>query len=94
MNRKIEIRFSYQNTKRTLSLTFKLLGDTVKDMQNLTNTINNYRAFLHNCGQATFNPTSPIVFQTTTIQNSTTNTKPDEDYANNMIFFCKKSKWV
>jgi len=46
--------FSYQNTTRSLSLTFRLLIDTVKEMQDLKPTIENYRAFLYNCGEYQF----------------------------------------
>lgn len=46
--------FSYQNTVRSLSLSFRLLIDTVKEMQDLKSTIENYRAYLHNCGEYDF----------------------------------------
>lgn len=42
--------FSYQNTTRSLSLSFKLLIDTVKNMQDLEPTIQNYYNYLYNCG--------------------------------------------
>jgi len=46
--------FSYQNTTRSLSLSFRLLIDTVKEMQDLKSTIENYRAYLHSCGEYLF----------------------------------------
>jgi len=46
--------FSYQNTVRTLSLSFRLLIDTVKDMQDLEPTIQNYYNYLYECGQLVF----------------------------------------
>lgn len=43
--------FSYQNTTRGLSLTFSLLIDTVKDIQDVKPTIQNYYNYLYNCGK-------------------------------------------
>jgi hypothetical protein len=47
--------FSYNNTTRSLSLSFRLLIDTVKEMQDLKPTIENYRAYLYNCGEYLLN---------------------------------------
>jgi hypothetical protein len=47
--------FSYNNTTRSLSLSFRLLIDTVKEMQDLKPTLENYRAYLYNCGEYLLN---------------------------------------
>jgi hypothetical protein len=44
--------FSYQNTKRGLSLSFTLLIDTVKEMQDVESTIQNYRDYIYACAKA------------------------------------------
>ena len=44
--------FSYQNTKRGLSLSFTLLIDTVKEMQDVESTIQNYRDYIYGCAKA------------------------------------------
>jgi hypothetical protein len=41
--------FSYQNTTRSLSLSFSLLIDTVKDIQDVSPTIQNYYNYLYAC---------------------------------------------
>ena len=41
--------FSYQNTTRSLSLSFKLLIDTVKNIQDVKPTIDNYYKYLYAC---------------------------------------------
>jgi hypothetical protein len=43
--------FSYQNTVRNLSLSFSLLIDTVKKIQDIEPTIQNYYNYLYQCGQ-------------------------------------------
>jgi hypothetical protein len=43
--------FSYQNTTRSLSLSFRLLIDTVKEIQDIEPTIQNYYNYLYQCGQ-------------------------------------------
>ena len=46
--------FSYQNTTRSLSLSFRLLIDTVKEIQDIEPTIQNYYNYLYNCGPLDF----------------------------------------
>jgi hypothetical protein len=46
--------FSYQNTTRSLSLSFRLLIDTVKEIQDIEPTIQNYYNYLYNCGLLDF----------------------------------------
>jgi hypothetical protein len=46
--------FSYQNTTRSLSLSFRLLIDTVKEIQDIEPTIQNYYNYLYQCGQLAF----------------------------------------
>jgi hypothetical protein len=46
--------FSYQNTTRSLSLSFRLLIDTVKEIQDIEPTIQNYYNYLYNCGVLDF----------------------------------------
>lgn len=41
--------FSYQNTMRTLSLSFRLLIDTVKNIQDVKPAIDNYYKYLYEC---------------------------------------------
>jgi hypothetical protein len=43
--------YSYQNTKRNLSLSFSLLIDTVSDIQQVQPTIQNYYNYLYACGE-------------------------------------------
>ena len=45
-----EMVYSYNNTSRVLSLSFKLLMDTITDFKNIEETVENYRNFLYNCG--------------------------------------------
>jgi len=46
--------FSYQNTTRSLSLSFRLLIDTVKEIQDIEPTIQNYYNYIYNCGPLDF----------------------------------------
>jgi hypothetical protein len=48
--------FSYQNTTRNLSLSFSLLIDTVKDIQDVTPTIQNYYNYIYACNNISINP--------------------------------------
>ena len=43
--------FSYQNTTRSLSLSFSLLIDTVKQMQDVKPTIDEYYKYIYGCSQ-------------------------------------------
>jgi hypothetical protein len=43
--------FSYQNTVRSLSLSFSLLIDTVKEMQDVKPTIDEYYKYIYGCSQ-------------------------------------------
>jgi len=45
--------YSYQNTTRNLSLSFSLLIDTVKDIQDIEPTIQNYYNYIYACGGVT-----------------------------------------
>jgi hypothetical protein len=48
--------FSYQNTTRSLSLSFSLLIDTVKEFQDLKPTIQNYYNYIYACNEVEYNP--------------------------------------
>ena len=48
--------FSYQNTTRSLSLSFSLLIDTVKDIQDIEPTIQNYYNYIYACNNVNTNP--------------------------------------
>lgn len=48
--------FSYQNTTRSLSLSFSLLIDTVKDIQDIQPTIQNYYNYIYACNTVSTNP--------------------------------------
>jgi hypothetical protein len=70
--------FSYQNTVRNLSLSFRLLIDTVKEIQDVEPTIQNYYNYLYNCVNPTYktvNEKRNVTVTSETPTSSTTKTK-------------------
>jgi hypothetical protein len=85
--------FSYNNTTRSLSLSFRLLIDTVKEMQDLKPTIENYRAYLYNCGEYLLNTEEFVDDKQTTnkkVSDKITKIKPETKVFNiNLKYFFK-----
>jgi hypothetical protein len=48
-----EMVYSYKNQTNQMSLSFRLIMDTIKNFQNLNETIDTYRNFLYDCGNIT-----------------------------------------
>jgi hypothetical protein len=88
--------FSYQNTTRSLSLSFRLLIDTVKEIQDIEPTIQNYYNYLYNCGPLGFKNKTELRFNNIT---SETITKTSEIIPNNVFtnvakYFFKNESWA
>jgi hypothetical protein len=88
--------FSYQNTTRSLSLSFRLLIDTVKEIQDIEPTIQNYYNYLYQCGQLAFkekNEKKEIVLTSETV---TKNSEiiPNNVFTNISKYYFKNEAWA
>jgi hypothetical protein len=88
--------FSYQNTVRSLSLSFRLLIDTVKNMQDLEPTIQNYYNYLYECGQLAYKTVNEKKTVQVTGETPTQNSeiKPENLLSYTSKYYFKNDKFV
>jgi len=89
--------FSYQNTVRNLSLSFSLLIDTVKEIQDVEPTIQNYYNYLYQCGQTAETQTTKnkgeniVPTGETTPKNST---KEEKTFGKKLQYYFKNQGYI
>lgn len=88
--------FSYQNTTRNLSLSFRLLIDTVKEIQDIEPTIQNYYNYLYQCGQLSFKEKIEKREVVITSETKTTNSEivPNNVFTNVAKYYFKNEAWA
>ena len=88
--------FSYQNTTRSLSLSFRLLIDTVKKVQDIEPTIQNYYKYLYQCGELAFKEKIEKREVVITSETPTTNSEivPNNVFTNVAKYYFKNEAWA
>ena len=88
--------FSYQNTTRSLSLSFRLLIDTVKKVQDIEPTIQNYYKYLYQCGEPAFKEKIEKREVVITSETPTTNSEivPNNVFTNVAKYYFKNEAWA